>query len=150
MRDHSVPFTVIGEYRPTEWKAYKVGRDICRITRQAGLVPLVDPVHGPQTWTPWHNEELHAEVKKRSPRNPKGEDWHQDGDLDPGSVMDHALVLWATNTPTQFRVGSDVYQPKPYSIVVARNLGSFHRRPPDAPRVRWLFRQRVVVPAWLK
>jgi len=114
-----------------------------------GLIPLKDPVHGPQTWVPWFSEKLHAEVKRRTPKNPKGEDWHQDGDLDPGSNMDHALVLWSSNTPTEFEHEGVVYQPKRMEVVIARNLGCMHRRPPGAPRIRWLFRQRVEVPKWL-
>lgn len=137
------PYVVLGTYWPKVWSAFRVGNDILAITRKLGLRPLNDPIHGPQTWAPWCSEKWHAEVKRRTPKNPKGEDWHQDGDLDPGSRMDCGIVLWATNTPTQIRVGTNIFQPKPKEIILFRNLVGHHRRPPDAPRIRWIFRQRV-------
>jgi len=137
------PYKVLGVYKPTKWRPWKVGRDITAMTNKLGMKPLHDPIHGPQMWAPWVNEKLHAEVKRRTPKNPKGEDWHQDGDLDPGSKMNHTLVLWASNHPTEFEVNGQVYQPKPYEVVAFNNLDGRHRRPLDAPRVRWMFRQRM-------
>lgn len=137
-------YELLGRYKPTVWKCYRIGRDLCNFTRSLGFRPLKDPVHGPQLWVPWVSETLHAEVKRRTPRNPKGEDWHQDGDLDPGSRMDCGIILWSNLTPTQFRDSTGrVVQPKPYEVVYIRNLACFHRRPPDAPRNRFIFRQRV-------
>lgn len=138
-----IPYTVIGTYWPTVWSPRRVGNDLLRITRRLGFKPLNDPVHGPQEWAPWCSVKWHAEVKRRTPKNPKGGDWHQDGDLDPGSRMNCGIILWATNTPTQFRVDGQIYQPNPREIVVFRNLDCYHRRPADANRVRWIFRQRV-------
>jgi hypothetical protein len=140
-----IPFKVLAVYKPPKWSARRVGRDLCKISAEAGYSPLADSVHGPQLWCPWVSEKLHAEVKRRTPKKRKGADWHQDGDLDPGSQMNHILILWTTNTPTEFRVGNKVYRPKPYEVVAFHNLSGHHRTPPDAKRVRWLFRQRCEI-----
>lgn len=145
-----IPYIILGIYVPKRWKTFVIGRSITKITSDYGLKPLKDPIHGPQTWVPWYDLDLHAEVKKRTPRNPKGEDWHQDGDLDLGSKMDHALVLWSNIDPTQIEYKGTIYQPRPYEIVLFRNLAGKHRRPPTAPRNRFIFRQRVEVPTHME
>lgn len=149
------PFLLLGTYIPSGppkgWKCWRIGRDLTRFSREKGLLPHFDPLHGAQEWAPWYDLALHAEVKKRTPKNPKGEDWHQDGDLTAGAKMDCALLLWASTTPTEFRVGSRgrVAQPEPFDVVLFRNLLGYHRRPPGAPRDRFMFRQRVKVPTHL-
>ena len=144
------PYIVLGTYHPSRWKPHKVGRDLVKLTQEYGLVPLKDSVHGPQTWAPWCSEKLHAEVKRRTPRNPKGEDFHQDGDLDPGSRMDCAIVLWSSNTPTEIKVEGHTYRPNRREVILFRNLAGFHRRPPATRRIRWVFRQRVELPTHLE
>lgn len=148
------PFLVLGFYIPrnsNDWKAWRIGRALIRMTREWGLVPHHDPVHGPLTVS-WYDRALHAEVRKRTLKSEtakRGTQWHQDGDLDPGSLMDCALVTWSNVEPTEFQWNGHVFQPKPFEVVISRNLCGYHRRPPTAPRERWLFRQRVQVPQHL-
>jgi len=141
------PFVVLGRYRPPKFRASIIGEYLIEFTSKLGLTPLHDPEHGPQTTSIWCNEAVHAEVR-RFAQHSQGSSWHQDGDLKDGSVMDHAAVLWAAVTPTEFRLDNTVYRPEPFEIVIARNLGCFHRSPPDCPHKptrRWFFRQRVKV-----
>lgn len=135
------PYSILGYYKPSKWSAWRVGRDITRITRDAGLKPLQ---HADSRYAkaPWSDPTLHAHVRRRTLRSSDGAGWHQDGDY--GHVpMDHGLVFWSSNSPTEFKVDGVVYQPRPYEVVYFRNLSCYHRRPIDAPRVRWFFRQRV-------
>lgn len=147
----SRPYIVLNKcYVPKAWKAWQIGRDLTHFTRELGLVPLNDPEHGPQTFRAWCNVDLHAEVGWVTYKKGQGEDWHQDGDLAPGSKMDNAMVLWANRTPTEFRYQDKVYRPKPFQVILVRNLACHHRRPANAPKRRWLFRQRVEVPTHLQ
>jgi len=144
------PYVVLKQrYVPKRWRAWRIGRDLTRLTRQKGLIPLDDPAHGPQTFRAWANKKLHAECGPRTNKGGQGEDWHQDGDTTPGAKMDNAMVLWANRTPTQFRYKGKIYQPKPFQVILVRNLACHHRRPKDAPKRRWIFRQRVQVPTHL-
>lgn len=144
------PYQVLGVYHPPFWKAWKVGEDLTAMTKSLGLVPLNDPHHGPQTWTPWFSIKYHAEVHKWHPGTHVAEDFHQDGDIWPGSLMDHSLVVWAQYTPTEFRANNKIYQPKPFEVVIARNLGCFHRRPANAPEERFFFHQCVKNPTHIE
>ncbi len=145
------PYIVLKQrYLPRPWRAWRIGRDLTRLAREQGLVPLDDPIHGPQTFKAWCSERLHAECGWVTYKRGQGEDWHQDGDMAPGSQMDHAEVLWANRTPTEFQYEGRVYQPKPFQVILVRNLACMHRRPANAPRRRWLFRQRVEVPQHLE
>ncbi len=138
------PYKVIGIYKPIRWKAWIVGRDLTDMTATMGLVPIDDPKHRHQFKAPWCSRELVAYVRRRTVGNPRAEGWHQDGDLVPGSLMDDSLVLWATNTPTELKTtDGKIWRPEPYEVIIFRNLSCSHRRPPDCPKVRWLFRQRV-------
>jgi hypothetical protein len=137
------PYRILGVYYPERWNARKVGLDLCRLTRRLGFVPHIDPAHGPLENVAWRSESLHAEVRRRTFRTKQAEGWHQDGDLTPGARMNCQLVLWASNHPTEIRYNGVVYQPNPYEVVVFSNTLCFHRRPPGAPRIRWVFRQRV-------
>ena len=142
-----IPYVVLGTYHPATWKSWLIGKELTQFTEAKGLVPHVDPAHGAQEWVPWYNKAKHAEVRIWTVKNPKGTDWHQDGDLTAGAKMDCALVLWADHTPTQFKANDGViYQPAPYEVVIARNQGCTHRRPPEAKGERWVFRQRVAIP----
>ena len=149
----SSPYKSLGIYRPERWSARRIGQDLCRLTRRAGCIPHVDPAHGPLERVAWRSDRLHAEVRRRSFKTKMAEGWHYDGDTTPGARPDCALVLWASNNPTEIklRTPSDgrVFQPRPYEVVIFRNLECLHRRPPGAPRVRWVFRQRVAIPGWL-
>lgn len=155
------PYLSLGLYKPSRWRAYQVGRELTDMTCDLGLIPHYDPMHGPLELTGrnWVNKLLHAEVRRRTFNTTQAEGWHYDGDTTEGSKPDCALVLWASNNPTQIRWkdyhgevppigrGTQIYQPRPYEVVIFRNLSCLHRRPPNVPRVRWVFRQRVQVPA---
>src|SRR5437868_5466712 len=104
-----LPYKVLAYYKPTIWKSWRVGRDLTRMTRELGLVPHVDPAHGPLHSVPWWSEELHAEVRRRTFKTKQAEGWHYDGDTTPGSKPDCCLVLWATNTPTERRWRGKIY-----------------------------------------
>jgi hypothetical protein len=156
------PYLSLGKYMPTKWRASVVGRELTDLTAKLGLEPHYDPAHGPLELKGrnWVSKVLHAEVRRRTFSTKQAEGWHYDGDLEPNSKPDCAIITWASNTPTQIKWRNNpdkefdlVFQAKPYEIVVFRNLECLHRRPPNAPRVRWLFRQRVSLASlesWLK
>lgn len=141
------PYRVLGVYKPKLWKAWKVGKDLTTLTKNRGLVPHVDPKHGPNhVIKAWFSEALHAEVHKKTADVMAAEGWHYDGDTTPGAKPDCCLVLWASNTPTEILFGGKVYQPKPYEVIIFKNMSVTHRRPENCPKDRWIFRQRVAVP----
>jgi len=142
------PFTVIGKYIPTRWNLRIVARALEKISFDAGLVPL--PIGNYRLHKgPYQNYKKHSDLMRRRPKYDTSDaGWHQDGDSG-GNDMKCSLVLWSTNTPTQFQYIDKIYEPNPYEVVVANNLSCTHRRNPNSPRIRWLFRQRVVTPAWL-
>ena len=145
------PYLVLRKrYCPKTWRAWRIGRDLTRLTEKLGLIPLNDPVHGPQTFRAWCDEDLHAECGWVTYKGNQGEDWHQDGDTAPGSRMSNAMVLWSNRTPTEFKYKGKIYQPKPFEVIIAKNLACHHRRPDNAPDRRWLFRQRVEIPKDIK
>lgn len=143
------PYVIIGHYVPPKYRASVIGEYLTDLTFDLGLVPLNDPEHGPQTTSIWCDEERHAEVR-RFAQHSQGSSWHQDGDLADGSKMDHAAVLWSAVTPTEFKVATgEIFRPKPFQVIVVRNLNGHHRSPPDCPKPpirRWFFRQRIEVP----
>ena len=145
-----LPYKVLAEYRIKTWDAEKIGYDLCKITWEAGLAPHIDPLHGPLDGAAWYSIPLHAEVRNYTFSTKQAEDWHQDGDTTPGAKMDCALVTWATSKPTEFEYKGQIYQAKPFEVVAVRNLVVKHRRPKDCAKYRWLFRQRVAVPEFLK
>lgn len=144
------PFLVLGTYHPPRWKSWVVGHDLTAMTKKAGLVPHVDPAHGPLLTVPWYDEKLHAEVRRRTFKTKQAEAWHYDGDITPGSKPECAIVTWSTNTPIEIQRNgeSTIYSPKPYEVIIFHNKHVVHRRPPGCPRVRWVFRQRCAVPSW--
>jgi hypothetical protein len=149
------PYIVLGVYKPPVWKAFKVGRALCAMTKNAGLQPHVDPAHGPLNGAQWHSDMLHAECRKRSFKTKQAESWHFDGDLEPGAKTNCGIVLWSSCMPTLIKRQQGggleiIYQPKPFEVVLFRNLFCFHRRPTGVPRDRWTFRQRVAVPAHIQ
>ena len=145
----SKPYIVLGTYKPPRYRAGIIGAALTAITEEIGLVPHIDPAHGPQETSIWCDTALHAEVR-RFAQHSMGSGWHQDGDLADGSAMDHAAVLWANKTPTEFKTDDgQICRPKPFEVVLVRNLNGHHRSPPDAPQKpkrRWFFRQRVEIP----
>lgn len=155
------PYIVIGKYTPIvrvadKWNAtpgfrcWDIGEMLTGLTAARGLIPLYDPKHRAQDWTPWNSQKLHAEVHKWHPGTHVAEDWHQDGDMIGGAIMDCASVVWASNNPTQFKVNDKVYQPKPFEVVLFKNLSCFHRRPPGTPEERFFFHQVVQVPSHME
>jgi hypothetical protein len=145
------PFLVLKHYVPKIWDGKMIGTHLVGYGTSLGLKPLLDPFKGPVPSKIWHSLSWHAEVRRRTLAKPAAESWHQDGDLDAGCNMDHALLLWANRTPTEFKTpDGKIWQPAPFEVVLARNLACFHRRPANAPRRRWMFRQRVLVPLHLK
>ena len=142
------PYIVLGVYKPERWNPTIVGLDLTRLTKSKGLIPHVDPAHGPNKLVKsWYSEKLHAEVHRRTANVTSAEDWHYDGDITPGSKPDCCLVLWSSNHPTEIQYQGKIFMPKPYEVVIFKNMSVKHRRPAGAPRVRWLFRQRVAVPS---
>lgn len=148
-----IPYKVIGVFMPDMgdpyWKAWRVGRHLVALGVKKGLVPHVDPAHGPLTTVPWYNEALHAEVRKRSFKTKMAEGWHYDGDTTPGAKPECAIVVWASTMPTEIKWQGLVYQPEPWEVVVFKNMSVTHRRPAGVPKKRWVFRQRVRVPSHL-
>ena len=140
-----IPFTILKDrYDPPRWNAKQIGEDLCALTKAHGLIPLNDPNHRHQVKAAWCDKNRVAYVRRRTVRDPRAKGWHQDGDMDHGK-MDSSMVLWASNTPTEIKSldGSRVYRIPNRSVVLVPNLGCYHRRPGNAPHVRWLFRQRV-------
>lgn len=148
------PFLVLASYEPHKWDPEVVGKELTAVTFALGLKPHYDPAHGAQEWAPWVDLALHAEVKRRTTKKKAGEDWHYDGDTTPGADPNCCIVLWTSNTPTEFQRINDhhqtIYRPNHREVVIFHNLHVRHRRPPDAPRIRWAFRQRVQVPKHLE
>lgn len=144
------PYEVLAVYKPDIWRASKIGKDLTTITKKAGLIPHNDPAHGPLLKVPWVDESLHAEVRRRTFKTKQAEGWHYDGDLGGGANPNCAIVLWSTNHPTEIKYEEKIYTPEPYELVIFNNLTCRHRRPPNCPRIRWTFRQRVKVPEHLK
>ena len=145
------PFLVlVDRYIPSKWRPRVIGRELTQMMDHMGIVPHPDPIHGPIHWRRgWYNDTLHAEVRRITLPAPAAGDWHKDGDTTPGSKMDCAIVVWANRAPTEFEWAGQVYQPKPFQVVISRNLLCPHRRPSDAPSRRWFYRQRVKVPTHL-
>jgi len=128
------------------WRCWSIGQDLTELTHRHGLKPFHDPLHTAQNWTPWNSQSLHAEVHKWHPGTHVAEGFHQDGDMIPGAKMDFASVLWASTTPTEFNYQGKIYQPKPFEVVLFRNLSCSHRRPSNAPEARFFFHQCVSIP----
>lgn len=152
------PFVVLGEFHPLltpartraqrRKKAEEIGRALCyRTEHQVGLQPLPLGNHRLHKG-PWKDAERHADVMCTTYPHSADGGWHTDG-CDTNADMDCALVLWASTHPTLFRWGTstDVYSARPFQIILVRNIS--HKRPPGAPKRRWTFRQRVMIPAWL-
>lgn len=140
------PYQVLEIYHPTRWNSLIIGRDLTAITKKHGLIPHIDPAHGPLLKVPWVSEKLHAEVRRRTFKTRQAEDWHYDGDTTPGSKPNCCLVLWATNHPTEIQYQGKIFISKPYEVIIFKNMSVRHRRPVNCPRVRWVFRQRVAIP----
>jgi len=146
----SKPYEVLAIYEPPRispvwpwWKAWRVGQDLTSLTAKHGLRPHKDPKHGPLDVS-WSDTTLHAEVRRTTTFGKGGDEWHQDGDTTPGSNMACGLVTWASSHPTLLRDKAGVvYQPLPFQVILFNNLVVWHRRPDDAPKYRFLFRQRV-------
>ena len=137
-------FLVLTRYIPTRWRLWKVGRDLCQITAEFGLIPMPLGKHRLHK-AKWVRASLHADILRRAPVHDTIDlDWHRDGDIT-GANMNCGIVLWSNKCPTQIRVGhtGEIIQPRPYEVVLINNLDVVHRRPPNAPQKRWLFRQRV-------
>jgi len=149
-----LPYRVLGVFKPDIldpfWKAWRVGKHLTKLTASKGLIPHVDPLHGPLHGVSWFSEELHAEVRKRSFKTKMAEGWHYDGDTTPGSKPDCAIVVWASTMPTEIMYQGHIFQPKPWEVAIFRNMAVTHRRPGGVPRTRWVFRQRVKVPSHLE
>lgn len=143
------PYEVIGTYVPPRWNVRLVAHSLEKLVESAGLIPL--PMGNYRLHKgPYQNTNKHSDLMRRIPKKSQEDlDWHQDGDTS-NTNMDCSLVLWATRVPTEFLYHGKVYQPRAHEVVVANNLNCRHRRPPNAPRIRWLYRQRVVTPSWLR
>ncbi len=151
------PFVVLTTYKPKKpYSAKAIGADLVAITKEFGIAPLNDVVHGAQTTSTWCDPELHAEVRRFAQPHGMGKSWHQEGDTTPGSIMQAALVVWAARNPTQFRFAEGdtktIHTPEPFQVVIGCNLACYHRTNPNVPKPptrRWFFRQRVQIPKHL-
>jgi hypothetical protein len=150
------PYISLGFYRPKRWNAREIGMHLVQMAKQAGFVPHDDPAHGPLKLTGknWSSVALHAEVRRRTFKTAQAESFHYDGDLEPLAKTDCWIILWASNTPTWIkwrfaavegiRVDDTlIYKPKSYELIAFENIRCLHRRPPNCPRMRWIFRQRA-------
>lgn len=151
------PFKVITTYKwgPKGRYCSKIGEDLLEITRELKLVPFDNDEIQRNEKAAWFDYKNHAEVRMTAEEGSQGTGWHQDGDTST-SNMDCALVLWTNRDPTEFKfkgiTPSPISTPKPFELVIARNLSAYHRRPPNAnggKPTRFIFRQRVEVPSWL-
>lgn len=150
-----IPYVVLGTWDRAncdlhDWNPARIGAILTGRTLAQGLIPHVDPMHGPLETAAWYSIARHAEVRNYTFSTKQAEGWHFDGDTTPGSKPDCALVTWATSKPTEFMFEGKIYQPEPFEIVIVRNLAVTHRRPEGCARYRWLFRQRVQVPTHIK
>jgi hypothetical protein len=57
--------------------------------------------------------------------------------------MDHGIILWSSITPTQIKQDGVIATPRPFEVIYFDNTAVYHRRPPEAPRDRWMYRMRV-------
>jgi hypothetical protein len=143
-------YKVLFTYHPEEpYRAWRIGRDITKRILRLGFQPL------PEKDTRyhralWYSDLFHAHVRRRTLRSGDGAQWHQDGDY--GHVpMGHGIVLWSDTHPTQIKyLGSRwdpnvIVQPQPLEVIYFNNQEVYHRRPPDAPKDRWMYRMRVVL-----
>ncbi len=131
------------KYIPSKWRAWRIGKDLTNMTRELGYEPLKDDNIQTNPGAAWYRSELHAEVRITAVPHSQGTGWHQDGDMDSNSNMDHGLIVWANRTPTEFKIGEEIFQPLKFQLVYFKNLDGYHRRPADAPARRFMFRQRV-------
>lgn len=148
-----LPYKVLFDYVPPYLECPVIGTQLLyRLRLYYGFLPLNDPEHPAQDWTPWNSVKDHAEVKNWTPDAPDGKAWHQDGDITPGARINCAIVLWANKTPTEFKWTSNgkIYQPKPYEVVVFHNAHCYHRQPPKCPNLRYIFRQRIEIPKYME
>jgi hypothetical protein len=143
------PYIVLKVYRPKENKCLTIGQDLTNITKELGFIPFKNDEIKRNEKAAWFDYELHAEVRKTAVRGSEAEDFHMDGDTSTND-MDFAMIVWADNAPTQFKFNKKIYQPKPFELVIARNLSCYHRRPHNIQGDRRFFRQRVEVPKHIK
>lgn len=137
------PFTVLATYHPKVWRGAAIGRELTRITKDLGLKPLRAKRMRLHKNARWRRRRLHADVTCYADPKSEATSWHKDGDLTSGFPMEHAIVVWCNKAPTEFKHKGKVFRPKPFQVVIARNMDCQHRQPPDAPARRWFFRQRV-------
>lgn len=144
-----LPYKVIEIFKPKIWDAREIGKYLTNLTASLGYSPHIDPEHGPLKLTikngNWSSDTLHAEVRHKAFKTNQAEGWHYDGDTTPGSNPHCLICVWSTATPTEIRPhGSQkIYRPEPYEVVIFNNMECVHRRPPNAPKDRWTFRQRL-------
>src|SRR6266404_2138529 len=114
----TLPYVLLGSYKPTKWRAWKIGRDLTSMTKEWGLKPHAsEPMLKIMEKSSWKDYKLHANVCRFAHPEYEGSSWHQDGDHAPGADMRCALVLWASRNPTEIKGSDDkVYQPEPYEI----------------------------------
>lgn len=138
------PYKVLATFRPERWIPRRVGPQLAKLTARLGYKPLKVKKLRLHKQALWRSRRLHADLTTRTNPHSEATSWHQDGDLTQDFPLDHGLILWATNTPTELKLPSgEVVRPRPYEVIFVRNRDVHHRQPPDAKRVRWLFRQRV-------
>lgn len=143
--NNELPYKIIAIYKPLKRRCRLIGRDLVAITKKAGLIPFKNDEIKRNPKAGWFNYDLHAEVRMTAVPGSEAEGWHADGDTSTND-MDFAMVVWSNKRPTEIRYNGKIYQPKPYEVVIFKNLSAYHRRPANCPKRRVMFRQRVEVP----
>lgn len=88
------PYTVLGMYYPSEpLRAWKVGRDLTKLTASLGYIPFPGVGGKTNTGAAWNKPELHAEARLTAHGDAEGASWHQDGDTTEGANMNSRLIL---------------------------------------------------------
>ena len=145
------PYIVLGTYDPSQWRASIIGQELVAFTKKKGFVPHYSPpMLKKQEWATWSSKMYHASVVRWAVPTYEGVNWHQDGDNVPGANINCGLVLWANRDPTEIKFSGDskIYTPQPFEVVAFDNVFCYHRRNPYLEGKRWLFRQRVAMPAF--
>jgi hypothetical protein len=146
-----LPYVVLTRYKPSKRRCKIIGRELTAITKKLGLRPFKNDEIKRNPKAGWFNYDLHAEVRMTAVAGSEAEGFHQDGDTSVShDEMNFAMVVWSNKTPTQIQYKGKIYQPKPFEVVLFKNLSAYHRRPMNCPNHRFLFRQRCVVPTHIQ
>ena|SRR5438128_8096774 len=137
-----IPYIVLCVYKQLENTCWKIGKDLTNITKELGFIPFKNDEIKRNPKAAWFDYDLHAEVRKTAVRGSEAVSYHADGDNSTND-MNFTMIVWANKDPTEFKLENQIFQPKPFELVMAWNLGCYHRRPPRVNGHRLFFRQRI-------